>query len=200
MKKFFVALLLLLIVLLIIHVTGGVLSIPKTTDLNLEELKGYCKSHNYNDSIIILVNFGQHSGQCRMGLYINNELNLESVCAHGIGKKGKSWLRPSFSNEVESNLSCLGKFKLIRERKFSNQYVKNWDGIELEGLDSTNSNARKRGILIHKGYDYPMYPLPELPVSLGCFVISSEMYDTLINILTSTKKPIILYAYNPKKG
>jgi hypothetical protein len=195
MKKLLLILFLLLVAIISINTIGGVLSIPKIELSKITELQEYCIRHNYNDTVILLVNFGQHSGKNRMGLYVNGKLNLESVCAHGVGEKGKSWINPTFSNEIGSNLSCLGRFKLVKERKFSNKFVTNWNGIELEGLDPSNSNAKRRGIFIHKGYNYPMYPLPQLPVSLGCFVVSSEMYDTLVTLLAS-KKPIILYAYN----
>jgi len=194
MKKIIFITLMLVFSYFSLNLFGGILSSFNNTS-KIIELQEYCIRNHYNDSIVLLVDFKKHSGKYRMGLYINGKLNLESVCAHGIGKDGKAWLNPKFSNKIGSNLSCLGKFKLLKERKFSNQYVKNWDGIELEGLDLTNSNAKKRGILIHKGYNYPLYPLPELPVSLGCFVVSSEMYDTLISVIHNSKKPIILYSY-----
>ena len=65
------------------------------------------------------------------------------------------------------------------------------------GLDSTNSNALVRGILIHKGnVEFETFPLPCLPVSKGCFGMSTSMMKRIEEVKRQSKKPILLYAYD----
>ena len=65
-------------------------------------------------------------------------------CAHGKGKGNSAW-KPSFSNKEGSRCSSLGAFK-IAEKGYSTTV-----GLRfaLDGLDDSNSNARRRNILIH---------------------------------------------------
>mgnify|MGYP002517326680 FL=1 len=76
----------------------------------------------------------------------------------------------------------------------SNPFYK--EGYNLHGLESSNSNALARGILIHKGnVEFETFPLPCLPVSRGCFGVSTSMMKHIENIKKQTDKPILLYAY-----
>ena len=59
------------------------------------------------------------------------------------------------------------------------------------------SNALVRGILIHKGnLEFETFPLPCLPVSKGCFGVSTSMMEHIETIKKQSSKPILLYAYN----
>ena len=69
-------------------------------------------------------------------------------------------------------------------------------GYNVHGLDTTNSHALVRGILIHNGnVEFETFPLPCMPVSSGCFGVSSSMMKHIENIKKQTDKPILLYAY-----
>ncbi len=51
------------------------------------------------------------------------------------------------------------------------------------GLDSTNSIALVRGILMHHGnLEFETFPLPCLPVSKGCFGVSTSMMKHIEDI------------------
>ena len=70
-------------------------------------------------------------------------------------------------------------------------------GYNLYGLDSTNSNALARGILIHNGnVEWETFPLPCIPASQGCFAVSNSMMKHIGDIKKQSSKPILLYAYN----
>lgn len=81
-------------------------------------------------------------------------------------------------------------------------YTPGWfikDGLEVHGLDRTNSNAHSRGILIHNGNPgFQTFPLPSMPVSHGCFGVSSSMIEHIKELTSKSKKPILLYAYDEK--
>ena len=72
----------------------------------------------------------------------------------------------------------------------------NRKGFTLYGLDTTNSNALARGILIHNGNPpFELFPLPAIPMSRGCFAVSNGMMKKISKIQSKTNKPILLYAY-----
>lgn len=73
--------------------------------------------------------------------------------------------------------------------------------LQIRGLDSTNSNARKRGILIHPSIMASLLPYPKkgknFPLtksSEGCFSVS---FHTFLKI-KSLKGPVYIYAFNGK--
>lgn len=78
---------------------------------------------------------------CRYG-----KLIMESYCMHGNGS-GSTDVKPVFSNMPGSHASSIGVYVLCG---IGSKNMKT--SIRLEGLDSTNSNARPRGILIHSSW------------------------------------------------
>jgi hypothetical protein len=75
--------------------------------------------------------------------------------------------------------------------------------FRLQGMDSSNSNAMKRGILIHSAKlisycrlgIYPFYLPLDKRISSGCFAVDVFMMDLLGELVDNEKKPILLYAY-----
>ena len=72
------------------------------------------------------------------------------------------------------------------------------EGIIIEGLESSNNNARKREILIHSHksvyYNFGTYPFNFFykNLSWGCFVIDKIAFNKIKRL----SKPILLWAYN----
>lgn len=164
------------------------------------EIKNFVKNNNYNETHCIVVDFSKHSGKCRYYLYNieSNKVVEFGIVAHGIGKNNECIFTPEFSNEIGSNLSCVGKFKLGKIRKTNFTFAgKHLDCIELHGLDKTNSNAYKRGILIHTGMysDIQTFPFPCVPISQGCFTITRRMFYHTTDLMRYSDKPILLYAF-----
>lgn len=90
-----------------------------------------------------------------------------------------------------SNLSSLGHYRLGIARK-THKYDLN--AIELHGLDSSNSNAYRRGILIHDGMpDIKLIGMPCLPLSQGCFTVTSDAFKEITDLRAESKKPLMLY-------
>lgn len=173
---------------------------------NLAEIYNYCNSHGYNNQYCLLVDFSQHSGKNRFYIYDFHKQKVvyKSLCAHGLGvcstitqriiQTFKTANNPKFSNQPGSNFSSLGKYRVGTLRPMTNPYYK--EGYTLHGLDSTNSNALKRAILIHRGnLGFTSYPFPCLPVSKGCFSVSNTMMKHIKRICNNTQKPLLLYAY-----
>ncbi|MBR4297041.1 MAG: murein L,D-transpeptidase catalytic domain family protein [Bacteroidaceae bacterium] len=165
---------------------------------NINEIYTYCQKNGYSTEYCFLTDFSKPSGIKRFYIYSfkDNKIIHKSLCAQGLGVN-KNIFVSKFSNQVGSNYSSLGKYKVGRFRKM---YTPLWftdEGYEVHGLDATNSNALKRGILIHSGnLEFETFPLPCLPVSSGCFGVFSSMMKHIEKIKMKSNKPILLYAYN----
>lgn len=202
MKKFLIVLCCLFIAVFVIKQF-----IPNDVPSDISEIYDYCKDNGYSTEYCFLTDFSKPSGIKRFYVYSfkENKIVHKSLCAHGLGKCDnvfetiyktfKTTFKPIFSNEKGSCYSSLGKYKVGRLTPMSKPYFK--EGYFLYGLDSTNSNALEREILIHRGnLGFETFPLPCLPVSKGCFAVSNSMMKLIGVIKKQSDKPILLYAYN----
>ena len=148
---------------------------------------------------LCIVNFGKHSGEERFFIYNvrDNKYEYSGLVQHGNGK-GNTASKPKFSNVIGSNCSSLGLYKIT-----SKDNMHSWPGapcFRMVGLDSTNSNAIARGILIHPSLTRTLMPfeiwgldLPLTGESRGCFAVSC---NTMYEISKRFKKNnMYLYAY-----
>lgn len=148
---------------------------------------------------LCIVNFGKHSGEERFFIYNvrNNKYEYSGLVQHGNGK-GNTASKPKFSNVIGSNCSSLGLYKIT-----SKDNMHSWPGapcFRMVGLDSTNSNAIARGILIHPSLTRTLMPfeiwglnLPLTGESRGCFAVScNTMYEISKRF---NKNNMYLYAY-----
>ena len=185
-------------------------SLPNDMVTKAQELKEYCTKKGYNTNVGILVDYSVHSGCTRFIVwdFKNNKALLKSICAQGCGK-GENQGKNVFSNEMGSLCSSLGHYKIGKERKMNS--IKGRPALNLTGLDSTNSNAIARGILIHPVHlpSFSIYPfsIPSKvyrifgkafmrPYSEGCVTIPFDNYKETVTILNENKgKPVILWVY-----
>jgi hypothetical protein len=191
MKRFLIFLFSLLVIIFIVQIL-----IPNRVDEKLiNNVYNYCKNNGYSTKYCFLVDFSKPSGLDRFYIYDleNKKIIHKSLCAQGLGVDNNIF-KSKFSNEIGSNYSSLGKYKVGALRGMSNPFY--GEGFNLYGLEASNSNAFTRGILIHKGnVGFETFPLPCLPVSKGCFGVSSSMMEHIKNIKNNSNKPILLYAY-----
>jgi hypothetical protein len=166
------------------------LCLPIITDKRAIIALEFCKKHNLNTDYCVFVDFSKHAGKKRYVLYDLNdrEVVCSSVCANGLN-------RNEFSNVEGSNLSSLGKYEVT---SIVGRMSIGEECIIINGLESTNSNARKRQILIHSYkdvyYNPGTYPFNVFRKSLshGCFVINKRAFKKTKQIA----KPMLLWAYN----
>ena len=145
MKKLLISLCVLLITINVIK-----LFITNEITCNISDIHNYCKNNGYSTEYCFLVDFSKPSGIKRFYIYSFKEDKIvyKSLCAQGLGVNNNIF-KSKFSNETGSNYSSLGKYKVGNLRKMSDPFFEK--GYTLYGLDSTNSNALVRGILIHNG-------------------------------------------------
>lgn len=172
------------------------------TDVSLlkhwEAAAEYCKIYNMNQHLCVLVNYGYPWGKNRLAVWDFDNEKVLYTCPVAHGKGHKLTRKPKFSNEEGSWLSSLGKCK-IAERymgKFGVAY-------RLDGLDETNSNVRKRCVVLHGYKTVPTKAIFPLPIgrSKGCVMVSNKSME-LIDKLLINQKDVLLYTYcelEPKK-
>jgi hypothetical protein len=175
--------------------------IPSTIQAKSKQALVFCKSKRFNTNYCILVDLSLHSGVKRFYVwdFKKNTISFSSMVSHGCGRMPWSWAwskdNPGFSNEDGSHCSSTGKYR-IGKRGYSN-----W-GIHvnylLYGLETSNSNALKRQIVLHSWDKVPedeVYP-GGTQEGWGCPAISNKSLELLDKKLKSSKKPVLLWIYN----
>lgn len=175
----------------------------KSQDTEKLELKAndaltYCKTNGMNTTYCFLIDMSIHSGKNRFFVwnYKKKEAEFYGLVCHGSGKNSTG-SDPVFSNVVNSYCTSLGKYK-IGIRAYSKYGIN--IHYKLHGLETTNSNAYKRIIVLHSFDpvpDFQIYPAHlMMGMSLGCPVVSNTMITKLDSLLSKQKKPVMLWIYN----
>ena len=190
MKKILIIVLTLTVLAIVGLLTYNLLYTPDISNKRVIEALEFCKKHNLNTNYCVFVDFSKHAGKKRYVIYNLNTRKVEysSVCANGLN-------RNEFSNKEGSHLSSLGKYKVT---SIVGKMGIGEECLILDGLEATNSNARKRQILIHSYkdvyYNPGTYPFNVFGKNLshGCFVIDKRAF----NKTKENSKPMLLWAYN----
>jgi len=158
-----------------------------------KKINSYAIAHHNNTEICFLIDMSLHCGKNRFFVYNmqKDSIELAGLVAHGSGSK-KFAQTPTFSNEVSSGCTSLGKYKISYQYKgkFGKAY-------KLIGLDSSNSKAFDRSVVLHAYSCVPNnepYPLP-ICNSLGCPMVSYTFLEALHPIIATSKRPILLYIF-----
>ncbi len=158
------------------------------------ELKQYCTNNNYSTQFAFILDMQQHSGKKRFFVYdfAKDTIVTSGMVAHG--SCHKAYLENAvFSNEVGCGCSAFGKYKVGYE--YPGQFGK---AYKLYGLDTSNSNAFERFIVLHSYSCVPdeaTYPQP-ICNSLGCTMVSDNFLTALSAYIHKTKKPLVLWMLN----
>jgi hypothetical protein len=149
----------------------------------------------YNTEYAIIIDYSIHSGLKR-GFLMDKDhyLHKSFLVAHGSGNGTKDGIPKSFSNNEGSNASSLG-IAVLDGRDYSHWgiNIKYW----LKGLDETNSNLKKRVVVLHSWEGIPdenIYP-NEIVSSQGCPTVSNStltIIDSLV-LMQNNKKILILF-------
>ncbi len=162
-----------------------------------DEAFAFCKQKGMNTEYCFLVDMSIHSGKNRFFVwnFKDKKVTNTGLVCHGMGK-GSTPSTPVFSNTQGSNCTSLGKYKLgIRSYSQYGIHVH----YKMHGLESTNSNAFKRIVVLHSYTPVPtgeIYPA-HLPMgfSLGCPVVDDSLMTVLDGMLQKAKKPVLLWIY-----
>ena len=171
--------------------------ITEVTDLSkihkkAAEAKQFVAQKGMNQDWCILIDFSYNLFTKRMFIYDlkNGKIIETALVSHGVGG-GSDADNVVFSNVEGSGCSSEGKYRLgIRSySKFGVHYH-----YKMHGLESTNSNAYKRYIVLHS-YEYAYCDNPTT-ASLGCPVICDDMMIYLDKkIKASSNKSLLLWIF-----
>ncbi|MFT7156896.1 MAG: hypothetical protein ACI8Q1_001911 [Parvicella sp.] len=162
--------------------------------------KTYCKSKGMSTEFCFLLDMSVHSGYNRFIVwdFKKDTIADQGLVAHGCGEK--AWGQdetadaPIFSNISESHLSSIGKYA-VTSRGYSNWGIN--VNYKLKGLESTNSKAYERTIVLHSWVDIPAsecYP-DGTPEGWGCPAVSNAFMKRIDAKLKSKKKNVLLWMY-----
>ena len=158
------------------------------------ELKKFVLGKSFSKKFIFLVDMSLPSGKNRFFVYdiSKDSIIKTSLVAHGSGDNGFS-LTPKFSNQKESGCTALGKYRIGKSYagRFGTAY-------KLYGLDSSNSNAFSRNIVLHSYNCVPgqeTYPYP-ICNSRGCPMVAPAFLKQLQPIIDKSQEPILLWIFN----
>lgn len=189
--------------------TGIDRSVPRadwTTLLSkASEAEKFVVKKSYNPTYCLLADMGLHSGVKRLFLwdFKRDTIAQAFMLSHGCGKKiwslDLSKQDPVFSNTDGSHCSSLGKYK-IGERGVSQWGIK--VKYLLHGLDSSNSNALRRAIVLHSWEeitDDETYP-DGTAEGWGCPAVSDNSLSILDTYLKASEKPVLLWMFDSRNG
>lgn len=163
-------------------------------DARVLEAKAFCRKKGLNTESVIFVDLGLNSGsyRCFVVRLFDGEVQMKGLVTHGSGKTGIPAGERKYSNEEGSLLSALGKYKtgVSYQGQFGLAY-------KLYGLDSANSNAFKRYIVLHGHECVPESEVDEpLCQSWGCPTVSPGFLRQLKKVLDHSGKPVLLWVYD----
>lgn len=137
------------------------------------------KSRIKNRNYITVIDYKQHSGKKRMYLInINTGEVWNTYTSHGKGSDtNRDGIAERFSNVSGSNASSLGYF-LTGETYYGQHGL----SLRMDGLSSSNSNARSRAIVIHGAKYVTNSPVMQ-GRSWGCPAVAMEFRDRVVQLL-----------------
>jgi len=148
--------------------------------------KKFVAANKFNTQICFLVDMSVSSGKNRFFIY---DLQKDRVLGSGLVTNGRYG---RYSNEVNSYCTSQGKYKIGKPYKgvFGLAY-------KLYGLDSTNSNAFKRYVVLHSMECVPEKEKgsPYICESNGCPALSPGFLKTVSKYIDASPKPVLLWIY-----
>ena len=130
-----------------------------------------------------IVDFNQHSANKRLYVFDTQEEEVtQYYVAHGKGSDpDHNGIADIFSNVDDSHCSSLGIYRCSEPYEGEHEL-----SLRLDGLESTNSQARDRTIVLHTAWyvsDDFIRENKKLGRSWGCFVVQEPVRNTLIDQL-----------------
>lgn len=158
--------------------------------------------HNADGRYLLIVDYSIPSNDYRLFIWdTEQDCIVEKFwCAHGRGG-GSTPKTPVFSNTPGSKCSSLGWYLVDKSVGVSYHWGYKYHAVD--GLDTSNSNARSRQILIHPWSsvtrDYKARisrPMSTDGRCEGCFTTTDEGFATIDKYVKSCHKLMLLVAIN----
>ncbi|HTL10620.1 MAG TPA: murein L,D-transpeptidase catalytic domain family protein [Chitinophagaceae bacterium] len=156
-----------------------------------EALRDLAVRNGNNTDYAIMVNLGIKTGKKRFFLV---DLTSNTIIKSGIVAEGSGDMtavaEKKYSNDLGSTSTALGVYSIGKRTSK--------DAYRLQGLQETNSNAAKRGMLLQATEDVPSdeiaFPLIKTSGSLS---LSPGFFKEISAVLNASTKPVLLWVYDP---
>jgi len=159
-----------------------------------EKIKAYAARKGYDTTYAFMIDMGMKSSKKRFFVMDLNTMTIvkRGLVAHGRGNSSFTFDK-NYSNTSGSNCTSLGIYKVgaMYKGSYGTSY-------KLNGLESTNSNAYKRSIILH-GLSCIPYEESEFPIcqSEGCPSLSPAFLKEISSIINTRHKPVLLWIFDP---
>jgi hypothetical protein len=157
----------------------------------LDSAAHYAESNKLNSNICFLADMQISSGRYRFFVadLKNNTIVAKGLVAHGSCNEVFS-IHPAYSNVPESSCTSTGRYRVGKSYngRFGKSYL-------LYGLDSSNSLALRRHVVLHAFSEVPEQETFPLPIcnSRGCPMVSTQFFNKLQSILDTGSRPVLLW-------
>jgi hypothetical protein len=161
--------------------------------IHARNARDFINKHDYSP-VCMFIDMKLESGNNRFFVY---DLLKDSLLDAGLvthGRCNESWLTGRrYGNKVGCGCTSLGKYKIGHAYKgrFGLAY-------KLSGLDSTNSNAFKRYVVLHAHECVPNEEVHPYPIcqSDGCPTVSKKFLRKLAGVIDKSPLPVLLWIYD----
>ncbi|MEO8172503.1 MAG: murein L,D-transpeptidase catalytic domain-containing protein [Sediminibacterium sp.] len=157
----------------------------------IKEAKIFCRNNAYDITVCFLIDLSVHNGRKRFFVF---DLQKQKVLNSGLVTHGSCNTRylsqVQYSNKPGCGCSSYGKYRVggLYKGIFGDSY-------KLYGLDSSNSNAYNRYIVLHSHSCVPdaeIFP-NQICNSQGCTTVSPAFLKELKVVMAKKKKPVLLW-------
>lgn len=169
------------------------LTAAQTLISKMAEAKIFCRNKGYDTSVSFLLDLTLPNGRKRFFIcdIKNNKIINSGLVTHG-SCNSRYLSQVQYSNTQGCGCSSYGKYKVdsLYKGKFG-------DAFKLYGLDSSNSNAYNRFIVLHSHScvpDIEVYP-NQICNSEGCTTVSPAYLKKLASVITTRTRPILLWVF-----
>lgn len=155
--------------------------------------KRYGKQNGFDTSFCFLIDMGLPANRKRFFIY---DLKRDTVFEAGLvthGNCNQYWLEGrKYGNDIGCGCTSLGRYKI------GNSYQGRFGlAFKLYGLDSTNSNAFQRFVVLHSHSCVPENETEEnICQSNGCPTVAPSFLKQLEPIIVGSKTPLLLWIFD----
>lgn len=158
-----------------------------------KKLSAMANKGGYNNEYAFLLDMSVKSNKYRFFIVNLKTMRIEksALVAQGRGKQNLN-LDKEYSNTPGSNCSSLGVYKV--GKSYNGDFGLSY---RLHGLESSNSNALKRYIVLHA-----MGTVPDMETNFpiwqseGCPSVAPKIMEKLSDMIDNSKKPILMWMYD----
>ncbi|MBC7903716.1 MAG: murein L,D-transpeptidase catalytic domain family protein [Gemmatimonadaceae bacterium] len=173
--------------------TGNRSTYETTLRANAILAKSYARQKGLDTSVCFLIDMRIDAGKNRFFVFdfSSGKTMRQGLVTHG--RCNQNWLSGRrYGNEVGCGCTSLGRYKVGKS-----YYGRFGLAYKLHGLDSTNSNAYKRYVVLHSMECVPEKEVDPMPIcqSDGCPTVSGGFLKEISTLINKAGRPVLLWIY-----